>query len=47
MSNRIQYVQRRLMELADIAEHRKLDEVEIREEKRLEEELKILSDRGY
>ncbi len=43
MSNREQYIRRRLMELACIAETRELDEVEKREEKRLENELELLT----
>lgn len=41
MSNRKQYVHRRLMELACIAETRPLDDVEKAEEKRLMEELEL------
>ena len=41
MSNRKQYVQRRLLELAYIAETRELDPVERAEEKRLMEELEL------
>ena len=41
MSNRQQYVHRRLMELACIAETRDLDDVEKREEERLEKELEL------
>jgi len=41
MSNRKQYIHRRLMELACIAETRPLDEVEKREEERLEKELEL------
>ena len=40
MTGREQYIRRRLMELACIAEARPLDIVEINEEKRLEAELK-------
>lgn len=41
MSNRKQYVHRRLMELACIAETRPLDDLEKAEEKRLMEELEL------
>lgn len=41
MSNRKQYIRRRLMELACIAETRPLDEVEKEEEKRLTKELEL------
>ncbi len=41
MSNRKQYVHRRLMELACISETRELDPVEKAEEKRLMEELEL------
>jgi len=41
MSNRKQYVHRRLMELACIAETRLLDDLEKAEEKRLMEELEL------
>ena len=41
MSNREQYIRRRLMELACISETRALDEVEKREEERLEKELEL------
>ena len=41
MSNREQYIRRRLMELACIAETRGLDEVEKQEEERLEKELEL------
>lgn len=41
MSNRKQYVHRRLMELAYISETRGLDPVEQAEEKRLMEELEL------
>ena len=41
MSNRKQYVHRRLMELAYISECRELDPVEKAEEKRLMEELEL------
>ena len=41
MSNRKQYIHRRLMELACIAETRPLDEVEKAEEKRLMKELEL------
>ena len=44
MSNRKQYILRRLMELADIAENRPLEDIEKREEKRLEAELATLSE---
>ena len=43
MSNRVQYIRRRLIELADIAEARPLDPVEVSEEKRLEKELEELT----
>ena len=43
MSNREQYIRRRLMELAYIAETRELDEVEKHEEERLENELELLT----
>lgn len=39
MSNRAKYIRRRLVELACIAETRKLDSVEEAEERRLVEEL--------
>ena len=41
MSNRKQYIHRRLMELACIAETRPLDDLEKAEEKRLMEELEL------
>lgn len=41
MSNREQYIRRRLMELACIAETRDLDEVEKQEEYELANELEI------
>jgi hypothetical protein len=41
MSNREQYIRRRLMELAYIAETRPLDDVEKDEEKRLTKELEL------
>ena len=41
MSNRKQYIQRRLMELACIAEVRELEPVEKAEEKRLLQELEL------
>ena len=41
MSNRKQYIHRRLMELACIAETRSLDDLEKAEEKRLMEELEL------
>ena len=41
MSNRKQYIHRRLMELACIAETRGLDDLEKAEEKRLMEELEL------
>ena len=41
MSNREQYIHRRLMELACIAETRDLDPVEQAEEKRLMQELEL------
>lgn len=43
MPNREQYIHRRLMELACIAENRSLDRVEKREEERLENELELLT----
>ena len=41
MSNRKQYIHRRLMELACIAETRPLDDLEKDEEKRLTKELEL------
>lgn len=41
------YIYLRLMELADIATSRELDDVEKREEKRLEEELAAIMDKKY
>ena len=41
MSNRKQYIHRRLMELACIAETRPLDDLEKAEEKRLMKELEL------
>ncbi len=43
MSNREQYIHRRLIELACIAEDRELDEVEKHEEEMLENELELLT----
>jgi len=43
MTSREQYIRRRLMELALIAETRTLDDVEMREEERLEKELETIS----
>ena len=43
MTQREEWIHRRLMELAYIAETRELDEVEKREEARLENELELLT----
>ena len=44
MSTRVEYIHRRLMELALIAEARELDRVEQEEERRLLKELEILTE---
>ena len=43
MSSRLDYVHRRLMELALIADTRELDQVEQEEEQQLSKELELLS----